>query len=95
MKFRESGAASCRGYGNACLEDVEIDRSPNTGFLENCQDHDGAVPTYPSGNFWDEACDKTGSGKFPPQRHFRSRLRSRALQCCNRGDFERVTTRGL
>ena len=36
MKFRESSAASCRGYGNACLEDVEIDRSPSAGFLENC-----------------------------------------------------------
>ena len=36
MKFRESGAASCREYGSTCLEDVEIDRSPKTVFLENC-----------------------------------------------------------
>ena len=33
MKFRESGAASCRGHGSACLEDVGIDRSQ--GSLEN------------------------------------------------------------
>ena len=36
MKFHGSGAASCRGYESGCLEDVGIDRSPNTGFLENC-----------------------------------------------------------
>ena len=53
-------------------------------------------PAFLSGSFWDEACGKTGSGKkFLPQRHFRSQLRSTALLCCNRGDFERATTRGL
>ena len=30
------GCSTCRGYGNARVEDVGIDRSPNTGFLENC-----------------------------------------------------------
>ena len=36
MKFHGSGATLRRGYASACLEDVGIDRSPNTGFLGNC-----------------------------------------------------------
>ena len=36
MKFHESGAAPCRGYGSACLEDRRISRSPYSSFLENC-----------------------------------------------------------
>ena len=36
MKFRESGAAPCCGYGSACLEDRRINRSPYSIFLENC-----------------------------------------------------------
>ena len=35
---------TCSEFGSACLEDVGIDRSPHPGFLENCQDPDGAVP---------------------------------------------------
>ena len=34
MKFRESGAAPCRGYGSTRLENVGIDRSPHPDFLE-------------------------------------------------------------
>ena len=36
MKLHRSGAASCRGYGSARLEDGRINRSPNSSFLENC-----------------------------------------------------------
>ena len=35
MKFRESGAALCRGYASACLEDVGIDWSSHSSFLGN------------------------------------------------------------
>ena len=60
MKLQESGAAPCRGYGSACLEDGRIDRSPHPGFLENGP---RSFPAYPGGKSWDEVPGKTGSGK--------------------------------
>ena len=37
MKFRESGAAPCRGYGSACLAGGRINRSTLSGSFENGQ----------------------------------------------------------
>ena len=88
MKFRESGAAPCRGYGSACLEDVGIDRSPHPGFLENgpgsswriipsvfCRQVLGRI--FPQDGFREEV---------PPQRHFGSRFRflPRTMACARR-----------
>ena len=63
MKFRESGAAPCRGYGNACLEDRRINRSPYSSFLEVGPGSRWRYPAYPSGKSRDETSCKMGSGK--------------------------------
>ena len=72
------------GYRSTCLEDVGIDRSPNTGFLENC-----------SGSRWNHSQRITAVShrtklwqgwlreEILPQRHFKNRFLSTAVQCRN------------
>ena len=65
MKFRESGAAPCRGYGSACLEDGRVDRSPHPGFLENGPGSNWrTIPSvFCRQVLMDEVPGKTSSGK--------------------------------
>ena len=87
VKFRESGAAPCRGYGSACLEDVGIDRSPHPGFLENGPGSRWKI--IPSVS-WRQvlgrsSCQDGFRKEVLPQRHFGSRVHSKCGGCSRSG----------